>query len=349
MEGLVLLLIWAAGQPELTRGFHFQPLNGFSRLALIRRSGRSSFPELMISDVGSLIRDALRDGGTDGLCAALAMAEPASLLDALTAEDWTRAVLHATGDDIRSRSSAFTSLLSELGRSPADQSRALFWRTMGASALVSRNFSAYLSRDDLERPYRASARATTCLELLSLMSQPHVDCPPDVVATSAAACCCFAAAAAAAATADERAHFEAAGESVLRGDWRRDGEGRKRRRKSGGVRVKRGGRSTTTTTTMSRKIEVEVSGAGGVDSLPLLGGVLPVLFEDDHVVCISKPAGKYAHPKSSDIQPPQTHTHHPTRHSTPPLNNRGTHKTWQYLRDARAPHSRHSSFRRNGL
>ena len=96
MEGLVLLLIWAAGQPELTRGFHFQPLNGFSRLALIRRSGRSSFPELMISDVGSLIRDALRDGGTDGLCAALAMAEPASLLDALTAEDWTRAVLHAT-------------------------------------------------------------------------------------------------------------------------------------------------------------------------------------------------------------------------------------------------------------
>ena len=264
------------------------------------------------AEVVRLVREAFTEGGTDGLALAVATASIASpvgeesqrLLDSLTAAEWVDAVVLATGGsgspDIGSRSSCLTAILSELGRRPGET------RGVGGgvdqSLLADAEFIVLNLRSedgaDVPRSYNgAAARARKSLELLRLMCEPPCDCPPSVVAVSAAATAFFEAAAAAE-TDEEAAALEAAGHGVLCGDWRlvkesatRGGGGRR-------VRVKRGGRASP---------QVGNGGSG-----LLLEDVLPVLFEDEHVICVAKPAGRrliHSAPFSgaADLLMPLTH------------------------------------------
>ena len=237
-------------------------------------------PATSLDDISHILSEAFALGATDGLSAALVEAK---LLDRLSPSEWITVILAATGgrgrqNDMARRSSMFCVLLSELGRHPPIMRNSIIHGSNQTTPMPLSN--------DISLEYNLGRRVNMTLEILNAMSQPPCDCPPDVVSVSAAACCCFDAAQI---TNDEKEalYYENSGLNILKGNWRPSLEKRKsdgtRERANGSItkkriRVKRGGRSVA---------QIDKNNS-------LIGGLIPIIWEDEHALCVSKPAGNVA-------------------------------------------------------
>ena len=234
-------------------------------------------PATSLDDVSHILSEAFALGATDGLSAALVEAK---LLDQLSPSEWITVILAATGGrgrqkNMARRSSMFCVLLSELGRHPPIMRNSIIHKSNQTTPMPLYN--------EMPLEYNLGRRVNMTLEILNAMSHPPCNCPPDVVSVSAAVCCCFDAAHIANDDKDAL-YYESSGLNILKGNWRPSLE----KRKSDGTREGANGSIT------KKRIRVKRGGRSAVQidkNNSLIGGLIPIIWEDEHVLCVSKPAG----------------------------------------------------------